>query len=483
MELVNMLLNQLTNKPINNTANSNNKGTGFNDFLNKAESKVENKPNNINNNKSYKDNKDNNKVNNKTKDLSDKEATTLKQKDKVQSNESTKVEEKNNIDKIDNDTEKAIIVEEDILNKLSEILGISNEQVMDILSSLSMSISMLQDNQNLIKFLQSAFDVESPVELLAINNIKDIMKDITDIAKSIDYTDLISLDENAKGKITEIINKNNLKDVTLLSSTTDIKKKIDALLEELNGSVEETIVIQSKLPTKNVLEDINLENTDQLVNVEDVKNIKAIDGKVGYHQENNQNMNNSQNQSLVEMLKQNNLELTSKQELFNIGEVANNSTKVYNTSLPKTQVLRNINTTDIVNQIMEKIKVSIKPEISEVKMILKPEQLGEVSLKIATQNGIVTAQFIAENQKVKEIIEANFNQLKDMLNEQGIDVGALEVNVSGDESQETTYNMFDQSTNKNERMINNLTEEIIEKENIVEVKEENILNSQVNYSI
>lgn len=483
MELVNMLLNQLTNKPINNTANSNNKGTGFNDFLNKAESKVENKPNNINNNKSYKDNKDNNKVNNKTKDLSDKEATTLKQKDKVQSNESTKVEEKNNIDKIDNDTEKAIIVEEDILNKLSEILGISNEQVMDILSSLSMSISMLQDNQNLIKFLQSAFDVESPVELLAINNIKDIMKDITDIAKSIDYTDLISLDENAKGKITEIINKNNLKDVTLLSSTTDIKKKIDALLEELNGSVEETIVIQSKLPTKNVLEDINLENTDQLVNVEDVKNIKAIDGKVGYHQENNQNMNNSQNQSLVEMLKQNNLELTSKQELFNIGEVANNSTKVYNTSLPKTQVLRNINTTDIVNQIMEKIKVSIKPEISEVKMILKPEQLGEVSLKIATQNGIVTAQFIAENQKVKEIIEANFNQLKDMLNEQGINVGALEVNVSGDESQETTYNMFDQSTNKNERMINNLTEEIIEKENIVEVKEENILNSQVNYSI
>ncbi len=483
MELVNMLLNQLTNKPINNTANSNNKGTGFNDFLNKAESKVENKPNNINNNKSYKDNKDNNKVNNKTKDLSDKEATTLKQKDKVQSNESTKVEEKNNIDKIDNDTEKAIIVEEDILNKLSEILGISNEQVMDILSSLSMSISMLQDNQNLIKFLQSAFDVESPVELLAINNIKDIMKDITDIAKSIDYTDLISLDENAKGKITEIINKNNLKDVTLLSSTTDIKKKIDALLEELNGSVEETIVIQSKLPTKNVLEDINLENTDQLVNVEDVKNIKAIDGKVGYHQENNQNMNNSQNQSLVEMLKQNNLELTSKQELFNIGEVANNSTKVYNTSLPKTQVLRNINTTDIVNQIMEKIKVSIKPEISEVKMILKPEQLGEVSLKIATQNGIVTAQFIAENQKVKEIIESNFNQLKDMLNEQGIDVGALEVNVSGDESQETTYNMFDQSTNKNERMINNLTEEIIEKENIVEVKEENILNSQVNYSI
>lgn len=473
MELVNMLLNQLTNKPINNTANSNNKGTGFNDFLNKAESKVENKPNNINNNKSYKDNKDNNKVNNKTKDLSDKEATTLKQKDKVQSNESTKVEEKNNIDKIDNDTEKAIIVEEDILNKLSEILGISNEQVMDILSSLSMSISMLQDNQNLIKFLQSAFDVESPVELLAINNIKDIMKDITDIAKSIDYTDLISLDENAKGKITEIINKNNLKDVTLLSSTTDIKKKIDALLEELNGSVEET----------NVLEDINLENTDQLVNVEDVKNIKAIDGKVGYHQENNQNMNNSQNQSLVEMLKQNNLELTSKQELFNIGEVANNSTKVYNTSLPKTQVLRNINTTDIVNQIMEKIKVSIKPEISEVKMILKPEQLGEVSLKIATQNGIVTAQFIAENQKVKEIIESNFKQLKDMLNEQGIDVGALEVNVSGDESQETTYNMFDQSTNKNERMINNLTEEIIEKENIVEVKEENILNSQVNYSI
>ena len=79
---------------------------------------------------------------------------------------------------------------------------------------------------------------------------------------------------------------------------------------------------------------------------------------------------------------------------------------------------------------MEKLKVSVKPDLSEVKILLRPEQLGEVSLKIATQNGIVTAQFIAENQKVKEIIESNFNQLRDMLSEQGVDVGALEVNVS-----------------------------------------------------
>lgn len=78
---------------------------------------------------------------------------------------------------------------------------------------------------------------------------------------------------------------------------------------------------------------------------------------------------------------------------------------------------------------------------AELKLMLKPESLGEVALRIATQNGIVTAMFVAENQRVKEIIESNFTQLRDALKEQGLEVSELSVSV-GHEGAEERMNQF-----------------------------------------
>ena len=254
-------------------------------------------------------------------------------------------------------------------------------------------------------------------------------------------------------------------------------KKIDGLLEDLNGKV-----VSSKSIGLSHLENVNQDKNSDIEQLDvikedlsDLQNIKQVDNdKAAYNQNKGQFNNNSNEQFSQENV---------KQEVFAISDIDNN-VKIFNSSLPKTQVLRNINTSDVVAQIMDKIKVSIKPDVSEVKMILKPEQLGEVSLKIATQNGIVTAQFIAESQKVKEIIEANFNQLRDMLSEQGIDVGALEVNVSNSNEQEQRFNMFEQ--NSNSKKLGNMFEQNIEteeKEANVKVKEDEILDSKVNYSI
>jgi flagellar hook-length control protein FliK len=60
---------------------------------------------------------------------------------------------------------------------------------------------------------------------------------------------------------------------------------------------------------------------------------------------------------------------------------------------------------------------------------LRPESLGDIVLRVLTQNGIVTAHFIAENQRVRETLENNFNQLRDALEEQGIQFSELSVSV------------------------------------------------------
>lgn len=84
---------------------------------------------------------------------------------------------------------------------------------------------------------------------------------------------------------------------------------------------------------------------------------------------------------------------------------------------------------EVFSQIIEKAKVVTNGGKSEMVMELKPESLGKLSLKIVTEQGIVSAKFIAENQQVKEIIESNMQLLKDSLEKQGLSVQGFSVSV------------------------------------------------------
>ncbi|MFZ5352080.1 MAG: flagellar hook-length control protein FliK [Bacillota bacterium] len=95
--------------------------------------------------------------------------------------------------------------------------------------------------------------------------------------------------------------------------------------------------------------------------------------------------------------------------------------------------------TEIVKQIVRKAEVILKDGKSEMNMKLEPEHLGKLMLKIVVEKGQVEAKFVAESYKVKEAIEANFNQLKDMLQDKGISVQSFSVSV-GQEGREFNNN-------------------------------------------
>lgn len=497
MELTNMLLIQLSGKSSTHISNTYKSNTGFTDILNKAESSVTTKKDNYSNYNNYNNKKDNSyKTNNNvdsSKNVSSKKTEIQKNNSSNNTEKVSNYEKENKSYSINDDNssskEKVIIVDDETLNKLSQALGIPSDKIMEILANLSMSISMLQDNTNLISFLQVAFETENPVDLLSVDNIKDIMSNVVDIAKGINYQDTIAIDENLDETLTKLADSGIFEqNLTLINSNTqEVKQKIDELLNSLNGSVEQ-VTSGSIAESSNIKIYSNSESNQLSENIEMLENSEVVEEVMptnldnnAYYQENSQNTNQD---SQGEMLLNKGIEDTNtNQEMFNVSGISNN-TKVFNSSLPKTQVLRNINNTEVVAQIMEKIQVSVKPNVSEIKMLLKPEELGEVSLKIATQNGIVTAQFIAESQKVKEIIEANFNQLKDMLSEQGINVGALEVNVSSNGEEQGKYNNFEQSQSKNNGNIQNaIKDSFEEKQEQLKITEEQIIDSQVNYSI
>ena len=86
-------------------------------------------------------------------------------------------------------------------------------------------------------------------------------------------------------------------------------------------------------------------------------------------------------------------------------------------------------TQDIMRQIMDYMKVSVKADGSDLEMQLHPQSLGTLHIQMASKNGVVTANFITENETVKAALESQMVQLKESFAEQGVKVEAIEVTV------------------------------------------------------
>ena len=82
-----------------------------------------------------------------------------------------------------------------------------------------------------------------------------------------------------------------------------------------------------------------------------------------------------------------------------------------------------------MRQIMDYMKVSVKADSSDLEMQLHPQSLGTLHVQVASKNGVVTANFITQNETVKAALESQMVQLKESFAEQGVKVEAIEVTV------------------------------------------------------
>ncbi len=87
-------------------------------------------------------------------------------------------------------------------------------------------------------------------------------------------------------------------------------------------------------------------------------------------------------------------------------------------------------TQEIMDQIVEYMKVNLRADVQEMELQLHPASLGTVNVQIASKEGMVTAHFTTQNETVRAIIETQLIQLKEQFEEQGIKVDAVEVTVA-----------------------------------------------------
>ena len=100
--------------------------------------------------------------------------------------------------------------------------------------------------------------------------------------------------------------------------------------------------------------------------------------------------------------------------------------------LPENLLARGATESKIINQIADKMTVRSNGSQNEVHIKLDPPSLGTVRMNIITSGDSVRTVIVAENHAVKQVIENNFNQLRDAMGEQGLKVDSFTVTVGGE---------------------------------------------------
>jgi hypothetical protein len=91
-----------------------------------------------------------------------------------------------------------------------------------------------------------------------------------------------------------------------------------------------------------------------------------------------------------------------------------------------------VDSDQVVRQVSRFVKVMVDGQQSEVRMQLHPEHLGTVAVKLILGDGVMKASLVTQDAAVKAAIEANLDQLKSRLADQGITVEQVHVTVGGD---------------------------------------------------
>jgi len=87
---------------------------------------------------------------------------------------------------------------------------------------------------------------------------------------------------------------------------------------------------------------------------------------------------------------------------------------------------------NVAGQIVDHARLITRAENNEMVIKLKPEHLGELTLKIAVENGTVRATFHTPNAEVRSAIEASLPQLRHDMANQGLKVDYVGVYASLD---------------------------------------------------
>lgn len=348
------------------------------------------------------------------------EISSVKQKEEMQ-NMTAKTES----------VKETLTTEGEVPSEEKELLG--KKDSIEKLETMIMEI-LQEDLQISEEDLNQAMEVLglSYMNLFQEDNLKQLFMEIQG---TLDITDVL-MDDDLSIMLTQVlqdITVENLAQKTELSEQ-DIKQVMQTLLgeeevpvpiTENEMMVEQTAIVQGN----EQMEGVDQKNKEELVfdqkqvstdeenakeSLPDVSVVKTISEEKGNLSKENFSQGMQKQSDLAETM---------------VSNIASSAvTETISADGTMTQTIVEIR--QVVIQIVQQIKVVIRPEQTDMQMVLHPEHLGRLQLAVSSKNGIMTANFVVQNEMVRNALETQMQELKDAFAEQGLKVEAVEVTVS-----------------------------------------------------
>ncbi|MBQ9136051.1 MAG: flagellar hook-length control protein FliK, partial [Lachnospiraceae bacterium] len=283
----------------------------------------------------------------------------------------------------------------------AEVLGIPEEEVLSLLESMGMTTEDLLTTEGL-QALVLATAGESDVSNFMtdeqlFSNFRELQKALEDVVKEV--ADATGLDENEVKGIFE----------KLATETENVAGAENAEVPE--ETVEEADTTEEADNTEEVIGTKN-ENTagitEDTVDGAEIMLERSLAG----NEANTGNANSFAQES--NPFAQPQTVQTMADAMANVQEV---------------QSYFDTDTEMIMRQITDYMRSNVSEGVSELEMQLHPESLGNLHVKLTAKEGVVTAQFTAQNEAVKNVLESQMIQLKETFKEQGVTVENIEVEV------------------------------------------------------
>lgn len=278
-------------------------------------------------------------------------------------------------------------------------------------------------------------------------DIKDAIKEEFDVSDedikvAMELLGLTALDLLSTAKVAELIEQLTGTDALTLITNEDMMQSFNNIInvvDEANADIAGMLGVKTEevgivLGQNDIAPVVNSEDTAKQDNVKE-SDAKNADDNI------NQTVDNQE--SLREVLakkittesdgkaKNNMSESNEANNKVTYADVADNMISNITDTFADiiTEDISTVKEADIVNQVIDSVKLMASRELTSMEVMLNPEHLGSVHITVTARNGIVSAQIAAQNEQVKTALENQMVTLREQFESQGLKVDAVEITV------------------------------------------------------
>ena len=302
------------------------------------------------------------------------------EKEQVQQTEDTAAEEPKQEE--ENGEPDAVLLSDamqQILQQITEQLGVSPEEVLQAMDALGISAEDL--SQNMAALLSELTGTDQ----MAVLTDESLYTQVSDLANAVEQT------------------------IEELADTLGMdKEQLTTLLQDSVQNPEKPVIVVEQESAAPVT-DMQQESTSD----QEVQTATTTDIEAEQPRETKRDEKGNMQQQMQDMQKPaENLQQTQGSAI-----AAEQTTERFD--LQRTQ--------KIIDQIADYVKIHSSEKLTSMEIALNPASLGSVNLHVSSKGGVISAQLYAQDEAVRAALESQVAALKESLEAQGMKVDAIEI--------------------------------------------------------